>query len=204
MSFPTLENIYGREDGGTHGGRIGHIPSRQFESRSMVRGSTHYRKARRVVHSVGEGDSLERRKTLVMVHCKGCIEILIVAKTEISVRRERAKGLDAFLVGASDSRNNHSLLLIAQKASVSAVRIQAKHPYSRIVYAEIALQRSLHQTQFGKDFLFCNLGRHILERNMPGDYSELDTVRNHQHGHILHTETALQELGVTRELESLS
>ena len=83
------------------------------------------------------------------------------------------------------------------------MRIQAKHPYSRIVDAEVALQRSFHQTQFGEDFLFCNLGRHILQRNMPSDYSELDAVRNHQHGHILHTETALQKLGVARELESL-
>ena len=122
----------------------------------MVRGGAHYRQSGRVVHSIGEGDGLEWRKALIMVHCKGRVEILVVAKPEIAVRGERTEGLDALLVGAPDGRDNHSLLLIAQKATVSAVRVQAEHPYSRIVDAEVALQRSLHQTQFGEDFLFCN------------------------------------------------
>ena len=84
------------------------------------------------------------------------------------------------------------------------MRIEAQYAYSRIVYAEIALQRGLHQAQFGEYLFLCNPGWYILERNMSGDHSELDAVGNHQHSDVLHSEPALKVLGMARELKALT
>jgi hypothetical protein len=62
----------------------------------VVRGGTHYRKPGRVVDTVFESDGLERRKPLVVIHCEGGVELLVMTHPEVSVRREGPEGEYAF------------------------------------------------------------------------------------------------------------
>ena len=141
-------NIYGREDRRNHGMRVALVPTGLLEGRSMVRRSAHYRKSRREIDTVRKRNSLERCKSLVMIHSQSRIEAGIVSEPEETVRRILAEGIDDLIQNSFDRRDNDFLFLFPQKTSVTAMRVQTQHGYLRIINAEISLKRRLHEPEF--------------------------------------------------------
>ena len=198
-----LPDVDGGKDCGTHRAGIRFVAARKLESSAVVGGSTHDGKTGGIVHAILESDGLERGEALVVIHRKRGIELLVVTHSEISVRRERPEGHYTFLGGPAYGGDYNLLLFGAQQPAVAAVRIEAEHAYPGVAYAEILLQRLLHQAELAHYLILGDGGGDILERNVPRNDADFQALAYHKHGHVLHAEGLLEELGMAGETEAL-
>ena len=141
----------------------------------MVGRGAHHRQAGGEVDAVLEGEGLERREPLVVVHRERGVEVLEMVEAEETVGGEGAEGEDALVGGLLDGGDDDVLLLRAEQAAVAAVRVEAEHGDARLVHDEVSLEGVV----------------------------DPQAVADHEHQRILCAEGVLDVFGVSGEAEAL-
>ena len=204
--FPVVAvapDVDGGEDGGAHRARVRLVAAGHLESRAVVRRGADVRQAGGEVDAVLEGEGLEGREALVVVHRQRGVEILEMIEAEVAVGGEGTEGEDALVGGLLDGGDDDVLLLGAEQAAVAAVRVEAQHGDARLVHHEVLLEGLVDEAQLAQNALFGDLRGHVLEGNVARDDGEAQAVADHEHQGIGGAEGVLDVFGVAREAEAL-
>ena len=197
------EDVAGGEDGRAHGARVGLVAAGHFVGRSVVGRGAHDGQAGGEVDAVLEGEGLEGREPLVVVHRQRGVEILEMVQPEVAVRGEGTEGEDALVGGFLDGGDDDVLLLGAEQAAVAAVRVEAEHRDARLVHHEVLLEGLVDEAQLAEDPLLGDLRGDVLEGNVARDNGQAQAVADHEHQGIGGAEGVLDVFGVAREAEAL-
>ena len=196
------EDVDGGEDGRSHRARVRLVAAGHLEGGAVVRRGAHVRQAGGEVDAVLEGERLEGREPLVVVHRQRGVEILEMIEAEEAVGGEGTEGEDALVGGLLDGGDDDVLLLGAEQAAVAAVRVEAEHGDARLVHHEVLLEGLVDQAQLAQDALFGDLRGDVLEGNVARDDGQAQAVADHEHQRIRGAEGVLDVFGVAREAEA--
>ena len=119
-------NVYSLVDRVPHGVRIGYSGPGLLECRPMVGRRTYYGQAGGEIHTVFEGNGLERSESLVVVHCQYGIETGLIPKAEETVGGIGAECVDPLSACLLDGRGDDFGFFASDQAAVTAVWIEAE------------------------------------------------------------------------------
>ena len=137
-----------------------------------------------------------------MIHGKSSVELAVIAQSEETVRRIWSECHYTLLIGSLDCRSYDSLLLAAEKAVVTAMRIETENCNLWFRDSEIPSQGCVHKAELGENLFLTDGCRYVLERDMTCHNTDFEMLADHEHCHIRGSELFLQIFGMTGEAEA--